>query len=101
MDAMPDKPPLPPDSVPAWEAYRAMEATKQRHFELLERIEHTERLGGQRSFAEQVHLDRLLDEHDTAVTRFRTLMARLVERDPAARDALLAHITAYNAREPR
>lgn len=98
---MPDDPPLPSTALPAWQAYRAMESTKRQHFSLLERIERSERQGLGRGFAEQVRLDRLLDEHDSAVTRFRALMRRLAEEDPAARDQLLAHITAHNARARR
>ena len=88
---------LPKTALPAWDAYLAMERTKNEHVELLSAIERREQHGGPRSLAEQVRLDRLLEAHDEAVGRFRRAMQVLAEDKPA-HAALLLHLQRHNGK---
>lgn len=89
--------PLPAAAQAAWQAYREMIATKDAHFEFLAELSRLADSGEPRSLARSARLATLLDAHTRAVQSFRASMADLAARDPAARDALLAHLTRDNA----
>lgn len=91
-------PKLPAAAQPAWETYLAMERSKHNHIDLLQQIEQQEKQGRARSFAQQVRLDRLLEQHDQAVLGFRVAMKRLGDEAPAVRDAFLEHLKQHNNR---
>lgn len=81
----------------AWQAYNAMESTKQRHFDVLTAIE-----GKQKKFnlpptdADQALLARLLRDHDEQVAAFKRAVTELKQRDPDAHRELLAYIGEIN-----
>lgn len=73
-----------------------MQTTKQRHFTLMEGLETRYRKYGAPAEAERALLQRLLQDHDEHVTRFKTSMQQLRERDPAAHNTLVALIAEVN-----
>ena len=96
---------VPPDSRPAlvldgvaadaWQAYNAMESTKQRHFGLLERLESKKRnYGLEPSEREARLLEWLLADHDAQVRRFTAASLALKSTDAAAHAALFVYIGA-------
>ena len=88
--------PIPEAADQAWEAYNAMDATKQRHLLLLQGLEQKYRKYGSASATEQALLARLLRDHDRQVERFRAAMASLRKTSPDAHQALLAYIALLN-----
>ncbi len=87
---------LPKVAVPAWQAYQAMEQTKQRHLNYLKELNARHERGGSRSIAESVYLESLLKEHDQMVTAFRGAMRALLVTDLEAHNRLLQYITKFN-----
>ena len=61
----------------AWQAYRAMLASKDAHFRALEVLNRKRELGEQVTLAETAYLEQLLAAHTAAVTGFRAAMAGL------------------------
>ena len=79
----------------AFEAFNAMQATKARHFELLERLDaKRERWGLDPTAAERAHLADLLADHDAQVRRFTRAGAALKAADRDAHRALFAYVGA-------
>lgn len=87
---------LPEAAVPAWEAYMAMEQTKQRHLSYLKELAERHRDGGSRTIPESVYLEKLLEAHSQQVKVFRKEMADLVHADLAAHAQLIDYIKAFN-----
>ncbi|MGI9302209.1 MAG: hypothetical protein ACR2RB_05810 [Gammaproteobacteria bacterium] len=90
-------PALPATATDAWQAYNAMEATKQRHFAYLKGLEARYKKYGSPKEQEQATLNRLLQDHDTQVRHFARSMAELKQSDAHAHKALLSHISAVNS----
>ena len=88
---------LPPAARAAWEAYQRMLASKTAHFDFLSELDRKAQQGGQRTLAEIARLETLLSAHTAAVRAFRECVSELAAADPAARDALLAHLHLVNA----
>ena len=79
----------------AFEAFNAMETTKRRHFELLERLDaKRERYGLGPTEAEAARLAALLADHDAQVRRFTRASAALKAADREAHRAVLAWVGA-------
>lgn len=88
---------MPTEAEPAWNAYLAMDKSKQAHFNLLERLEKKYHDGGMRTLSEQAELESLLAEHSERVQHFRRLTKVLQTTDLAAHQALIAQITMINS----
>ena len=97
-DALPDSRPahiLDDVAAHAWQAYNAMESTKQRHFGLLERLDLKKRnYGLEPSERETRLLEWLLADHDGQVRRFTAASLALKTADAGAHAALFAYIGA-------
>ncbi|MDX1606014.1 MAG: hypothetical protein R3202_07450 [Candidatus Competibacterales bacterium] len=83
---------LPQAALPAWRAYRAMELSKQQHFDYLQQLEDNYSRYGQPSPREEQHRSTLLAAHDRRVRNFRSELARLRVSDPAAFAALVQRL---------
>ncbi len=81
----------------AWQAYNAMEATKQRHFAYMRGLEDRYKKYGSPSETERRMLDRLLKEHDAQVSAFKMAIHELRAQDGKAHDDLLAYIAELHA----
>ena len=75
---------LPAPARPAWQAYRAMQDSKRRHFEYLQYLEDKYSRYGRPDEAEEQRRHALLAEHDARVGEFRTVLAELKQGDPDA-----------------
>ncbi|HXH04437.1 MAG TPA: hypothetical protein VNN09_14125 [Candidatus Competibacteraceae bacterium] len=85
----------PEDSMSAaWQAYQAMQGSKQRHFVYLLHLERKYEHGGSPSATEQARLAELLQEHDAEVKRFREALRELQASDPDAYRRLVARFAA-------
>lgn len=80
----------------AWQAYNAMETTKQRHITLLAGLENRYGSLEKAQTGETLLLDKLLHDHDVQVKRFTREMAALKNADVAAHAALLAYMREIN-----
>ncbi len=87
---------LPEAAGPAWEAYRAMEASKLRYFGLLQEVETKAERGLPRTLAERMQLEQLLAEHDRQVARFREAVKALMSKEPEAHAALVERLRLEN-----
>lgn len=87
---------LPAAARPAWDAYRAMEASKVRYFGLLQEVEAKSERGLPRTLAERVELEQLLAEHDRRVARFREAVKALMAEEPEAHAALVQRLRVEN-----
>ena len=87
---------LPESAAAAWQAYTAMETTKQRHITLLSGLENRYGSLAKAQHAETLLLDKLLHDHDVQVRRFTQEMAMLKSADAAAHAALLAYMREIN-----
>ena len=81
--------PLPAIAIPAWSAYLAMSATKQRHFTYLQHLEEKYKKYGNPSAEETRTLNNLLQAHDAQVKAFKKALQRLKATDLEAYTALL------------
>jgi truncated hemoglobin YjbI len=88
---------LPESAAPAWQAYNAMEATKQRHFAYLSALDARYSKYGAPDEAERAMLARLLKEHDAQVSAFKAAIGDLRVLDAAAHAELLDYIGQINA----
>ena len=84
-------------AAPAWQAYNAMETTKQRHITLLAGLENRYGSLEKAHAGEALLLDKLLRDHDLQVKRFTCEMAALKNTDAAAHAALLAYMQEINS----
>jgi hypothetical protein len=83
--------------MPAWEAYSAMGASKQRHFEYLRYLEQKYERYGQPGPQEKAWLSDLLQAHNARVMAFRTAVQALKKTDPQAYGELVARLSADTA----
>ncbi len=85
------------DSATAWQAYNAMETTKQRHFEFLSVLERKKKNFNLDPTAEDtVILDQLLKDHDQHVKLFTAQSKALKEKNPETHQALFLYIGKIN-----
>lgn len=75
---------LPPAALPAWQAYGAMQDSKQRHFDYLRYLEEKYGRHGRPDEAEEQRRGALLAEHDARVGEFRAALDALKQADPDA-----------------
>ena len=87
---------LPESAAAAWQAYNAMETTKQRHITLLAGLENRYGSLAKAHLGETLLLDKLLHDHDLQVKCFTREMAALKEADAGAHAALLAYMQEIN-----
>ena len=66
---------LSPETEAAWQAYRAMCASKDNYFSLLQTLDEKYKNGGEPGIAESLKLEQLLSEHDKKVKLFNQAMA--------------------------
>ena len=79
----------------AFEAFNAMQTTKRRHFEMLERLDaKRERYGLDPTASEAARLADLLADHDAQVRRFARAGAELKAVDPDGHRRLFGYIGA-------
>ena len=82
----------------AWQAYNAMQTTKQRHFDLLEAIDLKKRKYNiDPTPKDHQLLAHLLADHDDHVKRFTNASVELKNTDLEAHTALFVYIGAINA----
>lgn len=84
---------LPATARPVWQAYRAMQDSKRRHFEYLRYLEDKYSRYGQPNDAEEQRRRALLAEHDARVGEFRTALATLKQGNPEAFARLVRELT--------
>jgi hypothetical protein len=82
--------------MPAWNAYLAMDVSKQRHYRLLQALDKKHEEGGYQTTQEATLLASLLETHDANVRAFKQLVQALARIDLAAHQALVEHITLWN-----
>ena len=87
---------LPDSALPAWEAYQAMQRTKQTHFDLLALLEAKRERRQRPTLAEELRLKQLLKAHDEQVAAFRAELKTLRERDLAEFETLIKHFKLLN-----
>lgn len=76
-----------------WQAYNAMQATKQRHYELLQVLENKKKkFNLDPTEKDQVLLQNLLSDHDAQVKRFTLASNQLKETDKSAHQTLFVYI---------
>ncbi len=81
----------------AWQAYNAMQTTKQRHFDYLTILEDKKRnFNIDPTDDDQVFLKQLLRDHDEQVAAFTEASAKLKASDPATHLALFKYIGDLN-----
>jgi hypothetical protein len=85
---------LPAEAMAAWQAYHAMVASKQRHFDYLGRMEEKYSKLGQPNDQETARLRTLLSEHDERVNDFKARVNRLKVEHPKAYGALVMRLAA-------
>lgn len=83
---------LPAAARPAWQTYRAMQDSKQRHFEYLRYLEDKYSRYGRPDEAEEQRRRALLAEHDARVGEFRAALAALKQTDPDAFARLVSEL---------
>ncbi|MDH3693507.1 MAG: hypothetical protein OER96_02920 [Gammaproteobacteria bacterium] len=80
-----------------WQAYNAMETTKQRHFDLLTAVETKKKnFNLDPTEKESQLLKNLLRDHDMQVSAFKSASDNLKQHDPDAHTALFAYIGEIN-----
>ena len=88
------------DAADTWQAYNAMETTKQRHFELLELLDNKKKnYNIDPTDADQRLLECLLADHDQQVKSFTAASRKLKEHNQSAHGALFDYIGAINQAE--
>ena len=78
---------LGPETTAAWQAWQAMNVSKDNYFSLLQALDEKYKNSGSPSIAENLKLEQLLGEHDQKVKRFTQAMAAVT--DPEAKQQLL------------
>ena len=76
-----------------------MDASKKRHYELLQALDEKAKEGGYQTIEETTRLESLLQTHDDNVRDFKRQITGLAVADLAAHQALLEHITFWNTAE--
>jgi len=88
---------LDADAGDAWQAYNAMQTTKQRHYELLEALEtKKKKFNLDATPRDTVLLEHLLADHDAQVKRFTDASAALKLSNPNAHKTLFEYIGLIN-----
>jgi len=76
-----------------WQAYNAMQTTKQRHYDLLQILENKKKkFNLDPTEKDQTLLQNLLSDHDAQVKRFTLASQRLKESDARAHTTLFVYI---------
>jgi len=76
-----------------WQAYNAMQTTKQRHYDLLQIFENKKKkFNLDPTEEDQVLLKNLLSDHDAQVKRFTSASHSLKEADAVAHKTLFVYI---------
>lgn len=76
-----------------WQAYNAMQATKQRHYDLLQILENKKKkFNLDPTEKDQALLQNLLSDHDAQVKRFTSASNQLKAQDSSAHQALFVYI---------
>jgi len=84
-------------TVQLWQAYNAMETTKQRHIDLLNLLENKKKkFNLDPTPDDNVLLEQLLRDHDEQVNVFSTESQRLKAADPGAHAAMFKYIGQIN-----
>ncbi len=77
----------------SWQAYNAMQTTKQRHYDLLQILENKKKkFNLDPTEKDLALLKNLLSDHDAQVKRFTAASQTLKESDAAAHQALFVYI---------
>ena len=85
------------DSAAAWQAYNAMETTKQRHFDFLNVLERKKKnFNLDPTEEDNVILEQLLKDHDQHVKLFTHQSQALKEKNPETHQALFLYIGKIN-----
>lgn len=85
------------DSANAWQAYNAMETTKQRHFDFLSVLERKKKnFNLDPTPDDTVILQQLLKDHDLQVKLFTTQSQALKQKNPETHQALFLYIGKIN-----
>ena len=87
---------LPESALPAFQAYNAMEATKERHLRYLKILEGKYEKYGEPSEVENEFIAQLLRDHDQMVSSFKDTMRKLRSQHEVAHKQLLTYITLLN-----
>jgi hypothetical protein len=89
------------DAAGAWEAYNAMQTTKQRHYELLQIIDNKKKKFNIKPTSKDATLlSSLLADHDAQVKRFTLASSELKRSNVEAHRALFEYIGLINQFEP-
>ena len=76
-----------------WQAYNAMQTTKQRHYDLLQILENKKKkFNLDPTEKDQALLQNLLSDHDAQVKRFTLASQQLKQSDAAAHTSLFVYI---------
>ena len=76
-----------------WQAYNAMQTTKQRHYDLLQILENKKKkFNLDPTEKDQALLQNLLSDHDAQVKRFTVASQQLKEADASAHQMLFVYI---------
>ena len=77
----------------AWQAYNAMQTTKDRHYQLVQRLDNKKKnYNLDPSAEEQAWLAHFLADHDEQVKRFASASSILKQADASAHKALFVYI---------
>lgn len=76
-----------------WQAYNAMQTTKQRHYDLLQILENKKKkFNLDPTDKDRLLLQNLLSDHDAQVKRFTVASSELKTQDASAHTALFVYI---------
>ncbi|MGR8947910.1 MAG: hypothetical protein ACU84Q_07680 [Gammaproteobacteria bacterium] len=88
---------LPTDAAPAWRCYLGMIASKDAHFEYLERLDRKYQHGGTRTLVEIAHLEGLLQAHNESVAAFTAEQKALAARNAESHKKFISVLSDSNA----
>lgn len=89
------------EAAGAWEAYNAMQTTKQRHYDLLQIIDNKKKkFNLDATEKDTALLANLLEDHDAQVKRFTAASTKLKQSNPEAHRAVFEYIGIINQAEP-
>lgn len=88
------------EAAGAWEAYNAMQTTKQRHYDLLQIIDNKKKKFNIDATEKDIALlANLLEDHDAQVKRFTAASTSLKQTNPDAHRAVFEYIGIINQAE--
>ncbi len=92
-----DLPVLSESAQAVWQAYNAMEMTKQRHFDYMSYLERKHKQYNLVATEKETNfLARLLSDHNNQVNSFKNLNAALREQDEEAFNVYIQYLTIVN-----